>query len=213
MAICLFAGPAGDPNFGRCQFSLHPAQIVPRQILKNAIYIAKTPFLNIRHTICTVQDMKSSKKMVVFSVVLVLLLCAARMVSSAQKRSVCTDADSNSLLNLLSEDNNVHNENTRQILTVGSHSDYGVKGLFCKMLVMVLLMVLLGAAVMYISKKLLPKINLPGKKIQLTETVHLGQRKALHLVKIGDKTLLIGSTNESITNLADVSEQMMELEE
>ncbi len=157
--------------------------------------------------------MKSSKKMVIVSLVLVLLLCAARMVSSAQKRSSCADADNNTLMNLLAEDNSVHNENVKPGLTVGSNSDIGVKGLFYKMLIMVLLMVVLGGAVIYVSKKLLPKINLPGKKIQLVETVHLGSRKSLHLVKIGSKTILVGSTNENIASLADVSEQMMELEE
>jgi len=157
--------------------------------------------------------MKSSKKMVILSLTLILMLCAAKMVSSAEKRTVCADADSNSLLNLLTDDSGVKNESIKPALTVGSNSDVGIKGLFYKMIFMVLLMVFLGAAVLYISKKLLPKINLPGKKIQMTETVHLGQRKSLHLVKIGSKTLLIGSTNENITNLADVSEQMMELEE
>jgi flagellar biogenesis protein FliO len=152
--------------------------------------------------------MKSSKKMVILSLVLVLMLCAAKMVSSAEKRPVCADVDSNSLLNLLSDEADV-----KPALTVGSNSDIGVKGLFYKMIFMVLLMVVIGAAVLYISKKLLPKINLPGKKVQLAETVHLGPRKSLHLIKIGSKTLLIGSTNDNITNLADVSEQMMELEE
>jgi flagellar biogenesis protein FliO len=170
-------------------------------------------FFAIRHTICTVWGMKSSKKMVVLSLVLVLLLCAARMVSSAQKRANCADADTNSLLNLLSDDSSCQNENEKPSLLVGSNSNVSVKGLFYKMLVMVLLMLVLGAAVIYVSRKLLPKINLPGKKIQIAETVHLGNRKSLHLVKIGSKTILVGSTNESITNLADVSEQMMELEE
>ncbi len=151
--------------------------------------------------------------MVILSLALALMLCAAKMVSSAEKRSAYADIDSNSLLKLLSDDGCVKNESVKPSLTVGSNSDIGVKGLFYKMIFMVLLVVFLAIAVLYISKKLLPKINLPGKKIQLTETVHLGQRKSLHLVKIGDKTLLIGSTNENITNLADVSEQMMDFEE
>ena len=76
----------------------------------------------------------------------------------------------------------------------------------------VLLVAVLGAAAIYASRKLLPRItNLPGKKIRIVETVHLGPRKALHLVEIGDQRLLIGSTNESITKLADVTAAFAEL--
>jgi len=78
--------------------------------------------------------------------------------------------------------------------------------LFYKMMLAVLLVVVLGAAAIYISKKFVPGISrLSGKKIQLSETVHLGPRKAVHLIKIGERMLLIGSTNESITRLADVT--------
>ena len=86
-------------------------------------------------------------------------------------------------------------------------------GLFFKMIQMVLLVIVFGVVALYLSKKLLPKISrLPGKKLQVSETVHLGPRKAVHLIKVGKRTLLIGSTNENITNLADVTEQIFELD-
>jgi flagellar biosynthetic protein FliO len=76
------------------------------------------------------------------------------------------------------------------------------------MMFSVVLVVVLGAAALYMSKKVLPRItNLPGKEIRILETAHLGPRKAVHLVKIGNQRLLIGSTNESISMLADVTEQ------
>jgi flagellar biosynthetic protein FliO len=75
------------------------------------------------------------------------------------------------------------------------------------MIFAVLLVVVLGTAAIYISKKFVPRISsFTGKKIQVVETVHLGPRKAIHLIKIGERRLLIGSTNESITKLADVTE-------
>jgi flagellar biogenesis protein FliO len=46
-----------------------------------------------------------------------------------------------------------------------------------------------------------------GKQIRIIETVHLGPRKSVHLLKIGDKQILIGSTNENITKLADVMDE------
>ncbi len=78
--------------------------------------------------------------------------------------------------------------------------------LFFKMMLSVLLVVALGAAVIYISKKFLPRItNLPGKKMHIIETVHLGPHKAVHLLKIGNQQLLIGSTSQNITKLADIT--------
>ena len=84
--------------------------------------------------------------------------------------------------------------------------------LFFKMMLSILLVVVLGVAAIYISKKFGAKIsNLPGKKIRIIETVHLGPRKTVHLIKIGNRRLLIGSTNENITRLADVTDALADL--
>lgn len=91
-------------------------------------------------------------------------------------------------------------------------SSAGSRELFYKMLLSVLLVVALGVAAIYVSKKLLPRItNLPGKEIRIVETVHLGPRKAVHLLEVGDRRLLIGSTNENITKLADVTSALTDL--
>ena len=93
-----------------------------------------------------------------------------------------------------------------------SGNSSGNKELFYKMMLSVLLVVALGAAAIYVSKKLLPRItNLPGKEIRIAETVHLGPRKTVHLLKIGSQWLLIGSTSESITKLADVTDALTDL--
>ncbi len=77
------------------------------------------------------------------------------------------------------------------------------------MMFSVLLVVVLGAAAIYISKKYLPKItNLAGKDIRIVETIHLGPRKMLHVIKAGNRKLLIGSTNENITLLADLTNEL-----
>lgn len=79
--------------------------------------------------------------------------------------------------------------------------------LFYKMLLSVVLVIALGSAVIYISKKVLPRFtNLPGKQIRVIETTHIAPRKGLHLVQVGIRRLLIASTNEQITMLADVTE-------
>jgi len=76
----------------------------------------------------------------------------------------------------------------------------------------VLFVLALFIAAIYVSKKLLPKItNLSGKEIRIVETVHLGPRKAVHLLEIGNRRFLIGSTNENITKLADLGSDILDL--
>ena len=143
------------------------------------------------------------KKMAVF--LAAILLCGGvTLVYSAQ-----SDADDN-VESLLDKPVSLNDNQPR--FTVGSNSNIETGGLFLRMMLMVLLVVALGIAAVYLSKRLLPRLNLPGKRIQVSETVHLGPRKAIHLIKIGKQTLLIGSTNENITKLADVTDQLSEVD-
>ncbi len=94
-----------------------------------------------------------------------------------------------------------------------SDDNPGTGELFFKMILMVLFVFVFGAAAIYLSKKLLPRFSgLSGKRIRVIETVHLGPRKAVHLLKIGNQQLLIGSTNEKITRLADVTSEFSEMD-
>lgn len=96
--------------------------------------------------------------------------------------------------------------------SAGAGDGFGSRELFFKTMFMVVVVAVLGVAAIYASKKLLPKItNLPGKEIHIAETVHLGPRKTLHLLRIGRQWLLIGSTNENITKLADVTDALTDL--
>jgi flagellar biosynthetic protein FliO len=97
-------------------------------------------------------------------------------------------------------------------LPVRLADNLSTKELFFKMMISVLLVVVLGVGAIYISKRFLPRItNLSGKEVHIVETVHIGPRRAVHLLKIGNRQLLIGSTNESITKLADVTDAWMDL--
>jgi len=88
-------------------------------------------------------------------------------------------------------------------------SDTNSSELFYKMLQAVGIVVVLGVGAIYLSKKFLPKItNPPGKEIRIVETTHLGPRKSLHLIRAGNRDLLIGSTTEKITYLADITENI-----
>ena len=85
------------------------------------------------------------------------------------------------------------------------------RGLFARMMLCILLVAGLGAGMLYVSRKVLPKVaSAPGKEIHVRETAYLGPRKALHLVEIGNHKLLIGSTNDSITALADLTDTWLD---
>ena len=92
-------------------------------------------------------------------------------------------------------------------------SYYSNKGeFFFRAMLAILFVVVLGAAAIYVSKKLLPQIaKLPGKEIRVVETVHLGPRKAVHVLEIGNQRLLIGSTDQNVTNLADITKGFVDL--
>jgi len=146
----------------------------------------------------------SKEKIVVF--LLVIALCSgATFVYSAQSGA---DESTKPLF-----DNSGSLYGNQPNVTIASDDNPGAGELFFKMILMVLLVVVLGVAAIYLSKKLLPKFtHLPGKRIQVSETVYLGPRKAIHLIKIGKQTLLISSTNENITKLADVTDQLSEVD-
>jgi len=89
-----------------------------------------------------------------------------------------------------------------------SKSDYSPLGgeFSIRAILAVLFVLALFIAAIYVSKKLLPKItNLPGREIRVIETVHLGSRKAVHVLEVNNRRFLIGSTNENISKLADLS--------
>lgn len=90
---------------------------------------------------------------------------------------------------------------------IPNHNSVGTGTLFGKMMLAVFVVIALGSVAIYLSRKVLPKItNLHGKNIHVIETVHLGSRKTVHLIEVGSKRILIGSTPDNITKLADLTE-------
>jgi flagellar biosynthetic protein FliO len=153
------------------------------------------------------------KKIVVF-LIAVILGCGVILVCSAQSSVDAENRVSNSggteLEKSQSQSNSLF-ENDPEFLT-NKNNGAGTRELFYKFMVSVLFLVALGAAGIYVSKRFLPKItNLSGKEIRIAETVHLGPRKAVHLLEVGERRFLIGSTNENITRLADLTSTLTEL--
>ena len=97
-------------------------------------------------------------------------------------------------------------------LTGPRNAEADTRELFIKMMVSVLVVAVLGFCAIFVSRRFLPRLTrFAGRRIRVIETVHLGPRKALHLVKVDGQSLLIGSTNEQIARLADLTEYEVEL--
>ncbi len=88
----------------------------------------------------------------------------------------------------------------------------GMPNLLPRMILSIVLVMGLGVAALFLSKKVLPRVTRgSAKEIRVVETIYLGPRKALHLVEVGHRKLLIGSTNESITPLATLSDEWLDM--
>ncbi len=98
--------------------------------------------------------------------------------------------------------------------TFGKADEFSTGELFYKLITMVILVGVVGGGALYLSRKLLPNITKKtGKKIKIKETVYLGPKKCLHIVEAGNKKFLIGSTNENISNLADLTIALSDLDD
>ncbi|AQT66903.1 flagellar biosynthetic protein FliO [Anaerohalosphaera lusitana] len=92
----------------------------------------------------------------------------------------------------------------------GEGPDFGMKdggdSYIGEILVSIVLVGVLGWLAWWLSKKYAPKLrSMRGKHMNVVETMYLGPNKTVHLLEVGAKTLLIGSTNENIRLLDDVT--------
>jgi flagellar biogenesis protein FliO len=97
-------------------------------------------------------------------------------------------------------------------LSSGPSLSLGNGELFFKMMLSIGLVLGLGGAGLYLSKRLLPRVTQrDGKEIHILETAYLGPRKALHLVEVGGQRLLIASTSDRVAMLTTVNETWPDL--
>ena len=76
-----------------------------------------------------------------------------------------------------------------------------------QMLAAVIIVLVLGGAAIIVARKVLPKLARPsGKTISVIETVYLSPRKAVHLMQVHGRRLLVASTRERISLLADLTD-------
>jgi flagellar biogenesis protein FliO len=70
----------------------------------------------------------------------------------------------------------------------------------------VLVIVILGAIAIVVVRRVMPRISVArGKRIVLRESLPLGPQKAVHLIQIGTRQILVGSSRDGVNMLADVT--------
>lgn len=135
-----------------------------------------------------------------FVVLLVIALCGVSVFTTAMQSG--TESGAKSLVA-----GSVFADADKTEAAPSTSAGTGTHELFVKMTLMVLAVLVLGAALIFVSKRIAPRLaQQSGKKIQVVETAHLGHRKTVHLLKVGGKMVLIGCTNENITMLSEINE-------
>lgn len=88
-------------------------------------------------------------------------------------------------------------------------ADDNLGGSLYRMMLSLVIVIALAIGAMVASKKILPKISgISSKRVKVIETVSLGSRRAVHLLQIGNRKILIGSTQNTITRLADIPDEI-----
>jgi flagellar biosynthetic protein FliO len=148
----------------------------------------------------------SRKKIFVFLITVILgscllFVCSAKSpTEETEVKKTEPESESNSLFRNDSD----FLTNTKNRTTSGS--------LIFRFIISILFLIALGVGGIYVSKRFLPKItHMSEKEIRIIETVHLGPRKSVHLLEIGERRFLIGSTNENVTKLAELTNAFSEV--
>ena len=86
-------------------------------------------------------------------------------------------------------------------------SDAPGGGLIWRTLASVLVVLVLGGIALYLSRRFSPKFVRPaGRSISVVETIYLGPRKPVHLLKVGTRRYLAGGSRDQVSVLADVTD-------
>ncbi len=109
------------------------------------------------------------------------------------------------------EPNGLGRELSRSLEPGSGQSD--VRAMLYKLCAAVGTVLVLGGVAMYVLRVVLPKFGPVNKnRVKVVEVHHLGGRKVVHLIEVGHRQLLVGSTPTQISMLADVTQHWDEPE-
>jgi flagellar biosynthetic protein FliO len=72
------------------------------------------------------------------------------------------------------------------------------------------LMLILGAAIV-VKRWTNNSVRINDRKMQVIETLALNPKRALHIVRVGDQSFLIGATDQNITLIQEIEPQATEI--
>jgi len=79
---------------------------------------------------------------------------------------------------------------------------------FWSVLASVVVVLLLGAAGIFVARKVLPRLRASsGRRLAVMESIYLGPRQTVHLLRVGTRRFLLASTRERISMLAELPEE------
>ena len=85
-------------------------------------------------------------------------------------------------------------------------ADGNKSGPLLRMLAYLLIILVLGAVGILVVKRLVPRLApSAGRNVSVLETIHLGPRKSVYLLSVGDRRFLIAGTREKVSMLAEVT--------
>ncbi len=89
----------------------------------------------------------------------------------------------------------------------GFPGDGETTGIAWQMLAATLVILFVGVVAIVVVKKLLPRLaKSRGKRISVLETAYLGPHKSVHLLQVGDRKVLVGSSRDGVVRLGDVTD-------
>ncbi len=109
------------------------------------------------------------------------------------------------------EPNGLGHESSGSLKLGSGQSD--VRAMLYKLCAAVGTVLVLGGIALYVLRVLVPKFGPVSKnRVKVVEVHHLGGRKVVHLIEVGHRQLLVGSTPTHISMLADVTQHWDEAE-
>ena len=108
--------------------------------------------------------------------------------------------------NRLPADSGTGMKSNADVNTFFNSGQFSTSEMFYKMIFAIAVVIVLAIAAVFVLKKLPRIAKLPSRQIKIIESSSLGQHCRIHLVEIAGRKLLIGSTNQTVTRLADLSE-------
>ena len=94
-----------------------------------------------------------------------------------------------------------------QDLTLEDDPDRGPGAVLRRMMAYTLVILVLGGVGLFVVRKLLPRLGATqGKKhISVLETVYLGPKKSLHLLRVGAQRFLVAGSRDGVSMLGEVT--------